>query len=120
MLGLIFFRTAISLTLFGSMFIFVDLFQSHRIDVQAGEQKLLALAYSALFCLHSNGMVATSTSSRHARTPCRDNYTIRISYNPQSFSLWILMDPWTLQNKAIFVPSFILLTRISPTKPLSK
>ena len=49
MLGLIFFRTAISLTLFGSMFIFVDLLQAHGIDVQAGEQKLLALAYSALY-----------------------------------------------------------------------
>ena len=31
------------------MFIFVDLLQSHGIDVQAGEQKLLALAYSALY-----------------------------------------------------------------------
>ena len=65
-------------------------------------------------------MVATSTSSRHARTPCGDSHTIRINYNPQFFSLWILVDPWTVQNKTIFVPSFILLTRISPTKPLSK
>ena len=30
------------------------------------------------------------------------------------------MDPWTLQNNAVFVPSFILLTSISPIKPLSK
>ena len=65
-------------------------------------------------------MVATSTSSRHARIPCGYNHTIRISCNPQSFLLWILMDPWTQQNKAVFVPSFILLTRISPTKPLSR
>ena len=52
-------------------------------------------------------MVATSTSSCHARTPCSDNHIIRISHT--SFSLWILMDPWTLQNRAIFVPSFCLL-----------
>ena len=49
MLDLIFFRTAISLILFGSMIFFVDLFQSHGIDVQAGEKKLLALAYSTLY-----------------------------------------------------------------------
>ena len=46
---LIFFRTTISLILFGSMIFFVDLFQSHGIDMRAGEQKLLALAYSTLY-----------------------------------------------------------------------
>ena len=44
MLDLIFFRTATSVILFGSMIFFDDLFQSYGIDVQAGEQKLLAFS----------------------------------------------------------------------------
>ena len=49
MLDLIFFHTAISLIIFGSMIFVVDLFQPYGIDVQAGEQKLLVLAYSTLY-----------------------------------------------------------------------
>ena len=49
MLDLIFFRTTISLILFGSMICSIDLFLPYGIDVKAGEQKLLALAYSTLY-----------------------------------------------------------------------
>ena len=79
MLNLIFFHIEISLILFGSMIFFVDLFQPHGIDVQAGEQVISTGIF--YFIQNSNDMVATSTSSRHARTPCSDNHTIRISYN---------------------------------------
>ena len=49
MLDLIFFRAAISHILLGSMIFFIDLFQTYGIDVQEGDKKLLALAYSTLY-----------------------------------------------------------------------
>ena len=101
------------------MIFFVNLFQPHGIDVQAGEQKLLALAYSISYktaMTWLQHLLAPAMQEHHAVIIIPSGLVTTYT----SFSLWILMDPWTLQNKAIFVPSFILLTRISPTKPLSK
>ena len=119
MLDLIFFRVAISHILFGSVIFFIDLFQTYGIDVQEGDKKLLALAYSTLYN-------TAMTWLQHLLAPVMQKHHVVIiipsglATTPTSFLLCILMDPWTLQNKTIFVPSFILLTRISPTKPLSK
>ena len=95
MLGLIFFRTAISLILFGSMFIFVDLLQAHGIDVQAGEQKLLALAYSTLYnkaMTWLQHLLALVMQKHHAGIIIPSG----LATTHTSFLLWILMDPWTL------------------------
>ena len=108
MLDLIFFCTAISLIPFGSMIFFVDLFQPHGIDVQAGEQKSLALAYSTLY-----NMVMTWLQHLLALAMQEHHVVIIIpsglATTHTSFLLWILMDSWILQNKAIFVPSCIFL-----------
>ena len=92
------------------MIFFVDLFQPHGIDVQAGEQRLLALTYSTLYnkamtCLQH--LLAPAMQEHHAVIIIPS----RLATTQISFSLWILMDPWTLQNKAIILTSFILLTR---------
>ena len=88
------------------MIFFVDLFQPHGIDMQAGEQKLLALAYSTLYntaitWLHH--LLAPFMQKQHAVIIIPS----RLATTHTSL-LWILTDPWTLQNKAIFVPSFRL------------
>ena len=101
MLDLIFFRTAISLIFFGFMIFFVDLFRPHGIDIQAGEQKLLVLAY----CTYHN---TAMTWLQHRLAPAmQEHHAViiipsGIATTHTSFSLWLHMVPWTLQNKAIF------------------
>ena len=101
------------------MIFVVDLFQPYGIDVQAGEQKLLALTYSTL-----NNTAMTWLQHLLALVMQKHHAVIIIPSGlptgHTSILLWIFTDPWILQNKAIFVPSFILLTRISSTKPLLK
>ena len=89
------FRTAISLIIFGSMVFVVDLFQPYGIDVQAGEQHLLALAYSTLY-------KKAMTWLQHLLHLVMQKYHAVIiipsglATTHTSFLLWIHMDPWTL------------------------
>ena len=77
------------------MIFVVDLFQPYGIDVQAGEQKLLALAYStlpnkAVTCLQH--LLALVMQKHHAVIIIPSGLTTTHT----SFLLWILMDPWVL------------------------
>ena len=77
------------------MIFIVDLFQPYGIDVQAGEQKLLALAYSTLYnkaMTWLQHLLALVMPKRHEGIIIPSG----LATSHTSFLLWILMDPWTM------------------------